>query len=556
MSKRILYLTDYELRALQIKGKTLIEVQRFQLTNNGDTEFANYLGQDPKTPIYWLVETTQEEYQTQVVPHVQGWDRRNLIIQRKKRLFNNTPYTYGVVQGRDTQGAPSIQRQGPQKKLDRTLFTALTNPKFLQPWLNLIIAHKVPLVGIYSVALLSERLLKYLPKASATLLVTPTPQTSSHSSSGLRQSFFFKQKLQYSRLIPLETLTPQEYAEYVLRQIITIQHYLDSGRMLSRTEPLSVVILTEPPLLAAFKKLPDYDTTVLNLHILNSHKLAYQIGLQEKMNQKKEREVWYLSDLVAFQLSRRWYTTNHYATLADKSYFLYRRARQACYLLSILLLSGAATAGWMILDQTLVIQQRGQKKAEETTKRQIQLEHLREQVPANLPLEIELLRNVVDVGRRLKARRRSPHSILVKLSSVLNRHQDIFIQRIEWGIGDSPAEIFQTDFESLNMKNEENSDNEVNSLNNIDSAEHFLEGIRLHGKISPFKSYRTALDSFDQFVNDLRQQRSGFWKIDLIVSPTLPSILEGRTEQPAGLGKAPFLIDIFLKHRYSEETTN
>lgn len=157
MSKRILYLTDYELRALQIKGKTLIEVQRFQLTNNGDTEFANYLGQDPKTPIYWLVETTQEEYQTQVVPHVQGWDRRNLIIQRKKRLFNNTPYTYGVVQGRDTQGAPSIQRQGPQKKLDRTLFTALTNPKFLQPWLNLIIAHKVPLVGIYSVALLRDR---------------------------------------------------------------------------------------------------------------------------------------------------------------------------------------------------------------------------------------------------------------------------------------------------------------------------------------------------------------------------------------------------------------
>lgn len=559
MSKRILYLTDYELRALQIKGKTLIEVQRFQLTNNGDTEFANYLGQDPKTPIYWLVDTTQEEYQAQVVPHVQGWDRRNLIIQRKKRLFNNTPYTYGIVQGRNTQGASQNQRQRQQKKQDAALFTALTNPKLLQPWLNLIIAHKVPLVGIYSVALLSEYLLKYLPKASSTLLVTPSPQTSSHSSSGLRQSLFIKQKLQYSRLIPLETLTPQEYAEYVLKQIITIRHYLDSERVLPRTEPpepLSVVILTDQTLLNAFNRLSDYDTTALNLHILNSHKIAYKIGLQGKRTPKKGDNVWYLSDLVAFQLSRRWYTTNHYATLADKSYFLYRRARQAAYLFSILLLSGAATASWMILDKALVIQQRGEKKAEGTTKRQAQLEHLREQAPANLPIEIELLRNVVDVGRRLQARYQSPRSALVKLSLVLNRHQDIFIKRLEWGIGHSPTEIFQTDFESLSVENEESSDNEVDPLNQIDSAEHFLEGIRLHGKISSFKNYRTALHSFNQFIDDLRQQRSDFWKIEIIVSPSLPTKLQGGTEQPTGLDKAPFLIDIFLKHRYSEQPTN
>jgi hypothetical protein len=101
---------------------------------------------------------------------------------KKRRLFENAIYTYGVIQGRESQG----------RRDDLGLFIALNNPNLLQPWLNLIITFKIPLAGIYSLPLLSENLLKYLPKAPYTLLVAHTPPMGTHSAAGLRQSFFFQ----------------------------------------------------------------------------------------------------------------------------------------------------------------------------------------------------------------------------------------------------------------------------------------------------------------------------------------------------------------------------
>ncbi|RKZ44491.1 MAG: hypothetical protein DRR00_28020, partial [Candidatus Parabeggiatoa sp. nov. 3] len=220
--KRILYLSDYQLCVLQAKGKSLTEIQRFQLNNNGEAEFANYLSNNHKTPIYWIIDSTQEDSQVLTIPHVVGKDHRHVMNQRMKRLFDDTTYTYGVVQSREKLG----------RRDDQVLLTALNNPASLQPWLNLIITFKVPLVGIYSIALLTEGLLKYFPKAPYTLLVAQTPQISSHTSGGLRQSFFVNNKLKFSRLIPLNTLDPAEYAQYVLTQITTTQRYLENARLL------------------------------------------------------------------------------------------------------------------------------------------------------------------------------------------------------------------------------------------------------------------------------------------------------------------------------------
>jgi hypothetical protein len=577
MSKRILYLSDYELRVLQAKGKTLTEVQQFQISRNGETEFANYLSRDPKTPIHWLVDTTSEEYHATLVPHVLGLDRRNLIAQRKKRLFEGTPYTYGVVQGRGAQE---------QRKNDRALFTALTNSDFLQPWLNLIIAHKVPLLGIYSLPLKSEHLLKYLPKAPYTLLVAQAPQINSHSLAGLRQSFFINQKLQYSRLISLNTLNPQEYAEHVLKQITLIQRHLESEQMLPQTElpePLSVVILTDTPLLSGFNTLPNYDTTALNLHVLDSRELAHKIGLNGKgkkgkgrenrdigrreRGDRKEERALYLYDLVAFQLSRSLYTPNHYATTADLRYFIYRKVRQALYFTSVLLLSGATAASWVTLEKTAKLLQQNQETASKIAKLQAKLEQLRKKEPQGLPLDIdiELLSSVVNVGRRLKARHLSPRLAWVKLSHVLSqqKHSKVFIERLEWGIGHVATEIFQSDLKSPLEKSDNDTEDSENPLDKIDPAKNFIEGMRLHGKIHPFKNYRKALQTFKQFVKDLRKQPKDLhkppkdfwkiWKIKVLLAPSTPTELQGKIGTTQQTDKAPFIIDILIEHPYAKK---
>ena len=546
--KRILYLSDYELLAFRVKGKILTKVQRFQTT--ADAEFVNYLTDDPKTPIYWLIDSTQEEYQTALLPHVFGKDRSDIIAHRKKRLFENTIYTYGIIQGRETKG----------RKDDQMLFTALNKPDLLQPWLDLIITHKVPLVGIYSLPLLSQRLLKHLPKAPYTLLVAHTPQISPHNPAGLRQSFFVKQKLQFSRLIPLNTHNPQEYADYVLKQIVTTQHFLTNSRMLPQTEPapLSTIILSEGGLLEALNQSLSGSFSDLNIRILDNHDFARRLGLRTgeiaKRKGEKEEKALYLCDFVAFQLSRSWYTKNHYAKVADIRYFLYRHLRMGLYFISVLLLVGAGITSLTIYKSVAAIEQNGQKVIEKKRQREVELKELYQKVP-QLPIDIVLLRTIVDSGDYLKAYHILPRPALEKLSQVLNRHQNLFLQRLEWGIGNSPLKIFQPYSKSTKTKKGKVVTEPNNPVDEIDPTKNFVEGMRLHGKIHPFRGdYLKALRTFNKFVADLRQPRNDFWQINVLLSPyDSTQKFQGQIGSQSEIGKAPFVIDILIKHSHAKK---
>lgn len=536
MPKRILYLSDYELRAFQTKGKTLTEVLRLKTNSKIESEFVNYLTKNIKIPIYWLIDTTQEEYQVSLLPHVLGKDRRDLLAYKMKRLFEKTPYGYGVVQEREKQGRGD----------DRVLFTALNNPALLQPWLNLITTHKVPLAGIYSLPLLSQNLLKYLPKKPYFLLVTNTPPISSHSSAGLRQSFFVNQKLQFSRLIPLNSLEPQEHAEYVVSQIVKTHNYLDNAGRLPPIEAadssLSVAILTDTRFLKPLKKSIHYDSSVMNIQVLDNRDFARQLGWQT------DEPKLYLHNFVAYQLSRRWHIPNHYAQATDGRYFFYRQVRIALYFASVLLLSGAAAASSMILEQTLLLKQKGQKTIKEITNRETQLKQLREQEPRDLPLRIELIRNVVDVGRYIKAHHISPQPAWEKLSQVLHRHPLLFLERLEWGIGHSKPEIFSPAPDLVSRNYDKTTETSDNPSEQLDPAKNFLEGLRLHGQIYPFQgNYQNALQAVRQFVEDLRQETG--WTVEERDLPDKSGrALEGSIGSETEVGKAPFVLDLFIKH--------
>ena len=542
--KRILYLSDYQLCVLQANGKSLTEIQRFQLDNNGEAEFANYLSNNPKTPLYWIIDSTQEESQVLTIPHVVGKDHSHLMNQRMKRLFDDTTYTYGVVQSREKLG----------RRDDQVFLTGLNNPDSLQPWLNLIITFKVPLVGIYSIALLTEGLLKYFPKAPYTLLVAQTPQINSHTSAGLRQSFFVNNKLKFSRLIPLNALEPEEYAQYVLTQITTTQRYLENARLLPVTEnaePLSVILLTDTAKCEAFQALNN-DMVTFNKQVLDNHALVRRLGLQ--FEPESFGELLYLHHFVAFQLSRRWYIKNHYAKAASRRYFFYKQVRIAFYITSVLLVLGAVAASAMILKDATGVKQKGEKTAVRVIKHQAQLELLRQQSPPNLPLDILLIRNIVDIGSHLDAQHLLPQEAWYKLSLVLNNHPYLFIEELKWGVGSSKKALFQHDANLITRVDEDGTD-ELDDLDEFDPDTHFIEGIRLQGKIEPFKgNYQQALYIFNQFIKALREQGEVFWKIEVLIAPYNPNKkLQGQIGSPTQIGEAPFLIDILIKHAYLQQ---
>ncbi|RKZ72303.1 MAG: hypothetical protein DRQ57_17570 [Gammaproteobacteria bacterium] len=540
MKKHILYQSDDELQAFWIVGKKITKSQCFQKVSNGEAEFSQYLKRHAKTPIYWLIDTKQETYQTTLMPHVLGKEHRELMAHKVKRLFDQTVYTYGIVQGREMQG----------RRDDRVLFIALKNADVLQPWFNVITRHKVPLVGIYSLPLLTQNLLKYLPQSYYTLLVTYTPQ--SNQPAGLRQSFFIQQKLQFSRLIPLNISNIQKRTEEILKQIITTQRFLDNAQMLptsESSEPLSVIILTDTATRQVFNQSLNDESSTLHITILDSLELALKMGYKGKyadLPLPDFDKTLYLHDFVALQLSRSWYSKNHYASAVETRYFFYRKLRQVFYFISTLLLSGAATASAFLLNEAIQLKQKGQATESKIATSQIELKPLREQT-SDFPHNILFIRNIVDIGYHIKARHIMPKPAWQKLSQVLNHHPNIFLERLEWGIGNSKGEIFNSTTQTIdNTESREYAEEQKNPSNKLDLSKHFIEGIRLHGKMRPFKgNYPKALRTFNQFVNDLRQH---FWVIDTPLKPYNPSqVLQGKRNSQK-TNKAPFIVDILIKH--------
>jgi hypothetical protein len=534
MNKHILYQSDSELLAFYVKGKTLTPAQSFQINEKNETKFARYLSQDVKTPIHWLIDTPQEEYQHVLLPHVWGKDQQELINHKKRRLFENSTYTYALIQGRETQG----------RRDDVGLFLALNNPNFLQPWLNLVITFKIPLAGIYSLPLLSENLLKYLPKAPYTLLVAHTPPMGTHSTAGLRQSFFFQQKLQLSRLVPLDIQNPQQYADYVLRQISTTHRYLENTRCLAQLEqpsPLSVVVLTDIKFFNLLKQRVREGLPGITVHLLASHQFTQQLGLQI------ESARLYLYHWVAYALSRRWHNNNHYAKPQESRYFFYRQLRLGIYLAALLLLVSATIAGWMLLEQAMVIKQQGQSIEAKIRDRQEDLDKLKSRVP-QLPLDnIVLIRNVVDVGSYIKAHHVSPQAAWEQLSQSLNRHPNIILERLEWGISEVKANIFS--YSQPNFSD----DTDIIEPQDSNMA-YFWEGMKVHGKIDGFQgNYHQAAIMFRKFVEDLK--RTDIWQIEEQRSPYDPNqALQGRIDSRSDTEEVTFVIGIFIQHTYAKTT--
>lgn len=540
MIRRIFYSSDVEFVVYQANGKTLTYVKHFQADIEGQQQFAEYIRQDLRTPVAWLVDTTQEGYQINFLPHVFGWDRYNLLMLRKQRLFEYTPYSYAVIQGRESQG----------RRDDRVLFMALNSAALLQPWLDIVLGQGIPITSICSLPLLSQCLIKYFPESPHTLLVTHTPRMSAYSTQGLRQSFFLNHQLQLSRLIPLDSQDTLGYADYVINQIVKTQHYLESARLLPVNTNLSVVLLTQPPLSQLLnKQLSHYKNEELQFHLIDSRELAAQIGIET------EETPLHAHHLVIPQLTR-WWIPNHYARFTEIRYLFYSRFRFALYTLSALILASGVAMGGMNIQNALKVQQDKQKLLLE--KENVKRELNRLQIPS-LPADVRLIRNIVDVGRYLEAQHISPEEMWIDVSSVLTQHAELKINHLEWGIGKVPEEIFQTTLPAkyLNLGGKQPPTDDAKPIveQKMDEGD-FLEGMRLYGEIESFYGdYQIALEKYNKFIRDLKNFGKKTWTINPLILPYqtgAQKIIKGTIQQqlPVSDKKALFAIEILITHRY------
>ncbi len=150
------------------EGRALQHAYEFAAGESGWATFAKYLAGAPPSPLYVLVDVVEEEYRQDTIPHVRGRDRAAVLGRKFARMFRGTPYCLALDQGRERDG----------RRDDRVLLTALTKPESIAPWIEEIVQHGIPLVGIYSLPVLSAGLLPKIKAQASNVLFISVQQVS------------------------------------------------------------------------------------------------------------------------------------------------------------------------------------------------------------------------------------------------------------------------------------------------------------------------------------------------------------------------------------------
>ncbi len=194
-------------------------------TTEGLAAFRALLTRHAQLPTRLVVDTVDEDYRSEILPHVQGRAREELLARKLRQVFRNARFTGAWRQGRESSG----------RRDDRYLFAALTDADWLTPWLSALDAARVPLAGIVPLALAYQHLLVALR------IQEPHVLLAYRLNQRLRLSYYQNGLLRFSRLIGGETAAPATGNS--ADEIAKTQLYLTGQRILPREARLHVVLV-------------------------------------------------------------------------------------------------------------------------------------------------------------------------------------------------------------------------------------------------------------------------------------------------------------------------
>ena len=322
-----LYLTNTRLVSMTTQGKRVAGRREFAVSGAGVAEFEQHVARVAHLPTHFLVDLADEDFRLDTIPHLGAGDRAAMLGRKLAQIFRNTPYRHAQMQGREAEG----------RRDDRVLYTAVTNPETLRPWIEVIDRLKVPLEGIYSAAIFSSVLLEELDLDFAhSLLVTFTP------GEAMRQTYFKNGEIKFSRLTPLDLGEGQGLGAFVAEETMRTWQYLDSLRHFGPDDRLEACVLIHANDRAAVQ--PELrDFAQLQYRALDIEQASMKLALKPPPLDSTAEEV-----IVHLFLMRP--PENHFATPEMRRHAVVRRAGNVIRQVSFAILAaGVAWGGWHVV---------------------------------------------------------------------------------------------------------------------------------------------------------------------------------------------------------------
>ena len=221
----VLLATPRQLGVLDWRPGHMHWLGEFSASAEGLAAFRQIVVKHARRPMLLVADTVDEDYRSEILPHVQGHARDELLARKLKQVFRNARFTGAWRQAREASG----------RRDDRYLLAALSDADWLTPWLSVLHRERVPLSGITPLALACQHLLSKLRvQETHTLLAC-------RLNNSLRLSYYHDGLLRFSRLIGSDT--PTQLHGNAADEIAKTQLYLTGQRILPREARLHVLLL-------------------------------------------------------------------------------------------------------------------------------------------------------------------------------------------------------------------------------------------------------------------------------------------------------------------------
>ena len=402
-SKTLLFIGADHFHAYIWKNGNMSAAQRFADSPEGREQFTAFL-KIRRDPVCMLADLIEEDFRYETVPHLRGSDRAALMQRKFEQYYRNTPFRQAALQRRQPDG----------RRDDEMLFSALTNPALIMPWLDIMLQHHTPIMGIYSVPNISTPLVQNIPSDHVLLL-------SWEKHAGLRQTYFNAKRLHFSRLTPLDS--SHSFSDLVASEATRTHQYLKSLSLLPQGYALDVHIICH-----AHQR----QELAAKLHSDSDMRYAY-LDIQELGQQLKSKSRYTDSDAtpLLLHLLAAKPPRGHYAAAKHTHFFHLWQLRRGLFGLSVAL--AAASVLWSAAN----IWQSGRLSGDSESLRMQadQLSQQAQQITSGFPNSLATasdMKTAVLLLHKLDSYSPPPQKILAGLSATLNAFPLIQVNKLSW----------------------------------------------------------------------------------------------------------------------------
>lgn len=401
--KTLLFLSAVDCHACIWQNGELSAATHFSSDTEGKRQFAAFL-RTRRAPIFLLADFIEEDFRHETVPHLRSSERSALIGRKLEQYYRNTPFRQATMLSRRKNG----------RNKDEVLFSALTNPALLSPWLDIMRAHEIALAGIYSISGISARLLNV--HASGKLLLL-----SWEKHAGLRQTYFDAGQLRFSRLTPLG----EEGAFGVVAEteVARTHQYLNNLSLLPPDTVLNVQIICHahdrPELETRLS-----DNACMRYHYLDIQELGQHVG-SKTVYADSDATPLFLYLLASHQVR------NHYADAESIRFLRLLHLRHALFGMSAAL----ATVCLWLAASGIMEGMRTEAESLSITGQVKQLAQQTRQITRNFPVTMVPaadMKAAVLLTRELDGYSPAPQKLLDGLSRTLDDFPAIRINKLAW----------------------------------------------------------------------------------------------------------------------------